>query len=588
MSDQAKMSRYSLWQVVADIRPLLRPYRGQFWFASLMRLLGDVANLFPAYALAFIVSFLSTYSSGQSTDHLWLICVLFAGAVLLRGISQFCSKYWGYRVAEMLEIDSTMKAIQHMFLLDMSWHEKENAGNKLKRIQKGGEAWNNTLRLWFNCYIEITVNLLAINWIIATFDRGIMLLVVVFLIVYFTISVFLTKKAIHASTRVNQQQEHISGLLFESLNNIKTVKVMSMAETFVEILKKSMLELVVKIRRRIFCWQFRNSLLGLFAGLVRVLILAIIINGIFHGHYSLGFLILFNSYFYNLLGSIDELSTASQDFATARVSIWRMKEVLHQSITIDDETHKRPFPKDWQRIVFEDVFFAYGDNQVLKDISFEVQRGEKVGIVGLSGAGKSTLFKLLLKEREEFLGEVSFDDVSIKDISKHDYFKHVSVVLQDTEVFNFSLRDNVTITNDSNKDNEELFKQSLEIAHITDFVDKLPQGVDTLIGEKGVKLSGGERQRLGIARAIFKQPEILLLDEATSHLDLASEEKIRDSLDQFFENVTAIVIAHRLTTIREMDKILVIEDGKLIESGSFDALQAQKGRFSELWAKQRL
>jgi len=144
-----------------------------------------------------------------------------------------------------------------------------------------------------------------------------------------------------------------------------------------------------------------------------------------------------------------------------------------------------------------------------------------------------------------------------------------------------------TTTNDSQKTNQELLERALVTAHITKIVNKLPQGLDTLIGEKGVKLSGGEKQRLGIARAIFKQPEILLLDEATSHLDLESEEKIRDSLYKFFENVTAIVIAHRLTTIREMDKILVIENGTIVESGSFDERITQQGRFYKLWEKQK-
>ena len=185
-------------------------------------------------------------------------------------------------------------------------------------------------------------------------------------------------------------------------------------------------------------------------------------------------------------------------------------------------------------------------------------------------------------------GDILFDDVSIKRISKSDYFKQASVVLQDTEVFNFSLRDNITITNALQKENQELLEQALDTAHISEFLNKLPRGLDTIIGEKGVKLSGGERQRLGIARAIFKEPKILLLDEATSHLDLESEEKIKDSLHRFFENVTAIVIAHRLTTIKEMDKILVIEEGKLIESGNFDKLYASRGRFYELWEKQKL
>ena len=134
---------------------------------------------------------------------------------------------------------------------------------------------------------------------------------------------------------------------------------------------------------------------------------------------------------------------------------------------------------------------------------------------------------------------------------------------------------------------DELLEKALTVSHVKDFLDKLPEGVDTLIGEKGVKLSGGERQRLGIARAIFKQPQILLLDEATSHLDLESEEKIKDSLHLFFENITALVIAHRLTTIREMDKIIVIEKGVILEQGSFDELYKKKGRFYELWEKQK-
>ena len=245
------------------------------------------------------------------------------------------------------------------------------------------------------------------------------------------------------------------------------------------------------------------------------------------------------------------------------------------------------FPSNWQKITARNLSFAYQENQVLKDISFEICRGEKLGIVGLSGAGKSTLFKLFLKEREEFTGDILFNDISIKQIKKNDYFQHVSIVLQDTEVFNFSLRDNITITNDTQKTNQKLLNKALMAAHIVELVDKLPQGLDTLIGEKGIRLSGGEKQRVGIARAIFKQPEILLLDEATSHLDLESEEKIRDSLHEFFENVTAIVIAHRLTTIREMDRILVLEDGQIIESGNFNELITRRGRFYELWNKQK-
>ncbi len=214
-----------------------------------------------------------------------------------------------------------------------------------------------------------------------------------------------------------------------------------------------------------------------------------------------------------------------------------------------------------------------------------MNRGEKIGLVGLSGAGKSTIFKLLLKERENYEGEIYVDDVPLRTISKQDYFTRTAIVLQDTEVFNFSLRDNVTISNFDHAANAGLLDKALTVAHVNEFARALPQGIDTKIGEKGVKLSGGEKQRVGLARAVFKDPQLLLLDEATSHLDVESEEKIQDSLHQFFQSVTAIVIAHRLSTIKEMDKIVVLEGGKIIEQGSFAALQKQKGRFSELWAK---
>jgi ATP-binding cassette subfamily B protein len=206
----------------------------------------------------------------------------------------------------------------------------------------------------------------------------------------------------------------------------------------------------------------------------------------------------------------------------------------------------------------------------------------------LSGAGKSTLFKLILKEHELNSGELLFENVSIKDISKKDYFNYVAVVLQDTELFNSTLKENIIITNSEEENNSSLLDKAVEIAHVKDFMDKLPFGMDTVIGEKGVKLSGGEKQRVGIARAVFKNPQLFLLDEATSHLDIESEQKIQDSLHKFFKDVTAIVIAHRLTTIKEMDRIIVMEDGKIVEIGNFEELYSKRGRFYELWERQKI
>ncbi|MDP9249666.1 MAG: ABC transporter ATP-binding protein/permease [bacterium] len=579
---------YSSLQMVKDLWELVRPYKWRFWLASLIRLLGDLANLVPVFALASIVTFLSNYEFGSPLAYVWLMLGFWLAAVIVRNLSQFFSKYLGYWVGEKVAVDATLKTMRHMFMLDMAWHERENSGNKIKRINNAGQAFYKIIWVWFSDIIEITVNLIAIGIIIANFDHTVLFVLIFFVVTYFIISFLITKKAAIASYKVNQQEENVSGVLFEAINNIRTVKVMSMARTLYDIIAGSTEELMQRIKIRIKWFQFRHALLMFWAGAFKVSIVGIIVLGIVNGHYEVGFLILFNGYFSALRESIDELSTATQDLVVSRLSISRMKDILNEPVTIDREEGKVALPENWRKIEFKNVSFSYADNKALEDISFEVNRGEKIGIVGLSGAGKSTLFKLLLKEREKFTGDILFDGLSLKNIRKEDYFRQVSVVMQDTEVFNFSLRDNITITNDSEKDNEKLLAQALDVAHIREVAGKLPQGLETVIGEKGVKLSGGERQRLGIARAIFKNPKMLLLDEATSHLDLESEEKIKDSLHKFFENVTAIVIAHRLTTIKEMDKILVIEDGRLIESGSFQELTVKRGRFFELWEKQKL
>ena len=585
---QSNLINYSSWELLQDIWKELKPYRARFFLATMIRAAGDLAWLYPAFAFASIITFLTHYKQGDSLGPILVIIWLWLLATIARSLSQFFSKSLGYSVSERVKVSSIRHTIQHLFLLDMAWHERENSGNKIKRIQNAGDGFNQIIRLWFNNIIEITVNLVAINIILARFDYKILGLILGFLISYFLLSALMRKQYKEAAYRVNIQEEEINGLLFEAINNIRTVKVMAMAKGLYAQVVKGTEVLLEKLGVRIFWYQSRGALLSFWAGMFKIVITIWIIFGIIKGHYELGFLMLFNSYFTNLRMSIDELSTASIDFASSRLSIARMKMILNEPIQIDNDKDKGPFPSNWESIKVQNLSFSYENNQVLHNLSFEVKRGEKVGIVGLSGAGKSTLFKLLLKERESFEGDILFDDLSITRIKKTDYFNHVSVVLQDTEVFNFSLKDNITITSIQEKDNEDLLTQALATAHITELVHKLPQGLDTLIGEKGVKLSGGERQRLGIARAIFKQPDILFLDEATSHLDLESEEKIRDSLHLFFENVTAIVIAHRLTTLKEMDKILVLEGGQIIESGSFYTLYAKQGRFFELWEKQKL
>ncbi|MFH0854679.1 MAG: ABC transporter ATP-binding protein [bacterium] len=397
----------------------------------------------------------------------------------------------------------------------------------------------------------------------------------------------LLKKAGQASQVVDIKEEEISGLMFQTVNNIRSVKVLAMAEKVLQMLEDYMADIYKKIKRRFFLFQSQTAALDALSLIFRLGTLSFIAIGVSKGYYEVGYLVLFNGYFQSLVASVSELAETSQEFVVYKYGIARMQNILMEPVIIEDEKGKIEFPENWKKITIKNLSFSYGKNEVLKNLSFDIKRGERVGIVGLSGAGKSTLMKLLLKETETYTGKILIDEIPLKNIKRKSYLNNVGVVLQETEVFNFTLADNVAIASDKERSKKEM-ATALDISHVSDFVCKLPKGIKTYIGEKGVKLSGGEKQRLGIACAIYKQPKILFLDEATSHLDLESEQRIKDSFHKFFQHITAVVIAHRLTTIREMDKILVIEDGKIAEMGDFEKLFDQKGRFFELWEKQML
>lgn len=567
----------------------IRPYRKQFFVAATFRFLGDVAYLYPAYALALIVDILTKFHSGDPTRPIWTIAVIWTAVVVIRiVIGQFLAKLIGFRVAARVGLDIQLEAARHLFQLDMAWHEKENAGNKLKRIERGGTAATQIIRMVISNFIEIAVNFIGMTLIIFNITPGLGIALFFFIASYAFIAVKLTKQSIVMENAVNAQEESVHGLMFEGFANIRTVKALAIVKYFTERLGAEITALFVSTKRRIFLYQSRYTWLGSWGHVFRLGAMFFIIYGITRGWYQIGLLILFQSYFLKMWESVGELSDLMPDVVAAKYAIARTAHILDEPILIASVDGKVPFPKDWKTIRLDDLSFAYDKVPVLQNISFTIQRGERIGIVGLSGAGKSTLFKLLLKEHEGYQGNILFDSASLRGIQKDTYLESLAAVLQDTEVFNFTLQENITLADPGDAHDASRLEQALETAHVRDFLHKLPQGLDTPIGEKGFRLSGGEKQRVGIARAIYKRPQILLLDEATSHLDLESEKKIQDSLHQFFQSVTAIVIAHRLTTIKEMDRILVIEGGRIVESGSFAELQKKRGRFHELWEQQRL
>lgn len=586
-----KVPDYSTRQFISDLARYIRPYKRQFWIGIFFRLTSDLARLVPAWAISVIVTLLSGDLLANHTQVFWTFSLWAISAAYFSWAHNF-SKYFGYQVAEYASLDLYKEAISHVFRLDLAWQETENSGIKLKKIDKGLDGVNVSIRRIFDVVIEVLVNTVGVILILGSVDWRISASLIFFMITYFTLGTYLLKKAIAQERIVNKGFEDLGGLAFESVNNISTIKSLGIDSGLLSAIGSNINTLIPKIKLRITHFQTRGAVLFVYEILFVLVATYWIISGIFSGIYTVGLLVLFIGLYRRFETSVEELTDTTQLFALAKIWVSRAMTILNQESTIENPALHRgqvEYPAAWQKLTISHVGFAYKKGHTLKDISLTINRGDKIGIVGLSGAGKSTLFKLLLDLYENYDGDISLDGISLKNIRRQSYIDHVSVVLQDTELFDMSLKENIEIAGTtSTKNSVNKLAAVIHDSHLDEVVKELPKGIETIIGEKGFKLSGGQRQRLGIARALYRNPDILLLDEATSHLDAHSEKEIQKAIEENISRFTTIVIAHRLSTIKAMDKIVVLEHGKIVEIGSFRELLKRGRQFAAMWQEQKI
>ncbi len=583
---------YSLRQYLGDLVHYISPYRKQFFIGVFFRFTSDIVRLYPAWAIAQIVALLAHPHTQATTQALFTIFTTWGLITLYYDWAHNTSKLFGYQVAEKASLDIYKDCLAHIFKLDLAWQETENSGNKMKRIDKGQDGINLTIRRLFDVIIEVVVNIVGIVIIFFTLNKILSFALILFIVTYFIIGTSLLKRAIRQEKIVNKKYEDLGGITFEALNNIQTIKALSIDKGIMYAVKTQITTIVQEVTKRIWYFQSRGMMLFSFQVVFEFVVVSVLAWEIWHGRYELSLLVLFIGLFSKVSESTRELTDVTQDLALAKIWVSRAMRILRTQPVIEHPKRlisQKPYSNDWKELRLHHVQFAYTKRQALKDITLTVKRGEKIGIVGLSGAGKSTLFKLLLDLYENYAGKISFDGLEFKYIQRQSYIDHVAVVLQDTELFDMTLKQNIEIAAVHGLPaNPKLLEQVIHMAHLDDVVARMPLGLETVVGEKGVKLSGGQRQRLGIARALYRQPDILLMDEATSHLDAHSEKEIQKALEETMNNFTTIVIAHRLSTIRAMDKIVVLGHGVVEEQGTFDELLKNEGAFSRMWREQKL
>ena len=495
-----KENKYSVWQFIGDLAHYASPYKKKFFVGAFFRLTSDLAQLYPAWAISRIVLILSKPGITASSKELVTTFILWGLATLYFGFAHNLSKYFGYQVAENASLDIYKETLAHIFKLDFAWQERENSGNKMKRIDRGLDGVNVTIRRIFDVLIEVAVNTIGIVIIFFTLDRVLGISIVIFMATYYLFSTLLLKKAMRQERIVNKAFENLGGVTFEALNNIQTIKSLSIDEGINKVVTRHISLLVQKIKRRIFLYQSQNGAQLMYESLFLFGVVAFLTWGILHGTQDVGLLVLFIGLFGKVSTSTDELTDVTQQIALARIWVSRSMEILRTQPNIENPEKvalQKSYSPDWKEIKIDKVKFAYGKKEALQEISLVIKRGEKVGIVGLSGAGKSTLFKLLLDLYEDYEGEILIDGIPLKNLRRQSFIDHVSVVLQDTELFDMSLRDNIEIAAVSWGYKDPDLKDVIHMAHLDEVVAQLVHGLDTIVGEKGIRLSGGQSAKSG-------------------------------------------------------------------------------------------
>ena len=538
-------------------------------------LIGMIAN--------FLIGFVQAEGVKPEVSQLWWLIGILAGSHALVSMVRLTSK----RVLGGISLSARYRAKVWGFerLLDYSlaWHQQESTGNKAQRILTGSEA----VREWTGDMVNsLTMAVAAfVGSLIAcmVLHPAFILFFAYYLGVLMAIELYFDRRIDRLSDRINKSMENASGSFVESASNILAVKALGAAGNMTstvarreELARELSYERLSLSNTKWMCFQIHNSLSwGAFLSVLGWMVM--------DGKLLPGFFLTYAAYFDRLRDSSVEFTDKIQLMIERKSNLGRMMSIFWGQNTLT--MGRRKFPVEWDAIRLQDACFRYGDKPAVGPLTLEVARGQVVGIAGASGSGKSTLIKLLLGLYHLESGELKIGTTKVAEVRHEALTSNVAVVLQETELFNFSLRENIGMMREVAPD---LLARACRIACLDELIARLPEGLETMLGEKGYALSGGERQRVGIARAICRNAPILLMDEATSALDSATELRVTEGLmKEFAEGRTVIIVAHRISTLKDADRILVFEHGQIVEEGAYAALAADPAsRFGRMVAMQ--
>ncbi len=476
---------------------------------------------------------------------------------------------------------------RHMHTLGLQFHLSRTIGQLSEVIGRGigsgGTIIMNPLMTIFPLMVQVTI---VASVLLTRFDPIYALVILITFVAYGVVLVIGAE--IHGARQRKAMNEigRINGMAWDDLVNYETIKYFGAERRSDRDLGAVLREWEAYSARASWIRSITGILTVLVLGAGVTLLLWMAGRQMLAGEISIGGLVLVNAYLLQVIIPLEGMAQLYRDTKLALINMEKLMELLAQSPDMVDAPGAAPLPGGGGTVSVQDVSFQYDPRRpVLTGISFDVPAGTTAALVGPSGAGKSTIARLLFRFYDPSQGSIHIEGEDIRGLTLDSVRGAIGVVPQDTVLFNDTLRKNIGVAVEDASDAD--VERAARMAHLHDFISSLPDGYDTVVGERGLKLSGGEKQRVAVARVVLKQPRIFLFDEATSSLDSLTEGVIQENLREISHGATTLIIAHRLSTVVHADQILVIEDGQIIERGTHQSLLDAKGAYAALWDKQR-
>ena len=573
------------WSVIRSLLPYLWDFRWRVGLAILFLVTAKLANIGVPLLLKEIVD-----SLDKSKGILIVPFALLAGYGLLRLSSTFFGELRDMvfvKVTQRAMRRIALKVFRHLHALSLRFHLERQTGGVTRDIERGTRGISTMLSFMLFSVIPILLEMTLVTVLLAKkFDIWFVVITISAIVIYIGTTIAITEWRTAHRRQMNEMDSKANTRAIDSLLNYETVKYFGNEEFEAGRYDKNLQKYEAAASKSETSLGILNSAQSLVIATAVTLLMWRAADGIVNGALTLGDLVMVNALLIQLYIPLNFLGVMYREIKQALIDMEKMFRLMAENQEIADKPGAKPLQVNGAAIAFENVNFSYEPKrQILHGVSFNVPAGKTVAVVGSSGAGKSTLSRLMFRFYDVNDGRITIDGQDIRGVTQASVRASLGIVPQDTVLFNDTIRYNIAYGRPGASDAE--IEDAARRAHVLEFIERLPDKWESMVGERGLKLSGGEKQRVAIARTLLKNPAILIFDEATSALDSVTEKNIQAELREIARDRTTLVIAHRLSTIIDADEILVMQHGRIVERGAFRELIDRAGVFAEMWRLQQ-